>query len=457
MAVATEVGDGTSTLFWRDRWLMGQRLEDLALLLFSMIPGRIANKRTVSEALANNRWTRDIHGVVTVEVIMEVRNLCNLLAEVMLQPRVPDTHSWRLSNSGQYSAKASNAVGEVTQSGLNSLIVLGAWTLWRQRNACVFNAAPPSLTTALVMAGDEANLWCLAGAKGLSFITGLGHDVGVDPKSGPLNLAVKLPKNVKKPDLGPKTYIAYGVAQELGIGDSVTQLHCDMSDAVNILTHTEELHLKVKRVAAIEKKKDSLRNMQGKTAGKTNMSISKKDEQGEIDISLEPKASKDLLVEGNQSGGGALWDIFRREDVTKLKEYLMKHAEEFRHCNYEPVKQVSHPIHDQSFYLTKEHKINLKEEYGIEPWTFEQKLGEAVFIPAGCPHQVRNLKSSVKVALDFVSPENVQECIRLTKEFRLLPTDHRVNEDKLEVKKIALYALNKAIDDIAVYDHKERM
>jgi len=27
---------------------------------------------------------------------------------------------------------------------------------------------------------------------------------------------------------------------------------------------------------------------------------------------------------------------------------------------------------------------------GIEPWTFEQKLGEAVFIPAGCPHQVRN-------------------------------------------------------------------
>ena len=29
---------------------------------------------------------------------------------------------------------------------------------------------------------------------------------------------------------------------------------------------------------------------------------------------------------------------------------------------------------------------------GIEPWTFLQKLGDAVFIPAGCPHQVRNLK-----------------------------------------------------------------
>lgn len=29
---------------------------------------------------------------------------------------------------------------------------------------------------------------------------------------------------------------------------------------------------------------------------------------------------------------------------------------------------------------------------GIEAWTFEQSLGDAVFIPAGCPHQVRNLK-----------------------------------------------------------------
>ena len=29
---------------------------------------------------------------------------------------------------------------------------------------------------------------------------------------------------------------------------------------------------------------------------------------------------------------------------------------------------------------------------GIEPWTFVQNLGDAVFIPAGCPHQVRNIK-----------------------------------------------------------------
>jgi [histone H3]-dimethyl-L-lysine9 demethylase len=61
---------------------------------------------------------------------------------------------------------------------------------------------------------------------------------------------------------------------------------------------------------------------------------------GKIDISLEPKDDNAPFVEGNQTEGGALWDIFRREDVSKLHDYLMKHAKEFRHCNYEPVKQV---------------------------------------------------------------------------------------------------------------------
>lgn len=29
---------------------------------------------------------------------------------------------------------------------------------------------------------------------------------------------------------------------------------------------------------------------------------------------------------------------------------------------------------------------------GVEPWSFEQHLGQAIFIPAGCPFQSRNLQ-----------------------------------------------------------------
>ncbi|KEH42474.1 putative transcription factor C2H2 family [Medicago truncatula] len=302
------------------------------------------------------------------------------------------------------------------------------------------------------------------------FISSLPFKEYTDPFNGVLNLAAKLPKDVLQPDMGPKTYIAYGFAQELGRGDSVTKLHCDMSDAVNVLTHITEVKLDSKIINAIKtQKKNHLEQDKRELIGdnrdgepsidmldNTSSSINASYEQNSVrfvengsglcdekvvDPELKEVDKENSLLVGCNSLDGALWDIFRREDVPKLEEYLKKHFREFRHVYCSPLKQVVHPIHDQTFYLTIEHKKRLKEEYGIEPWTFVQKLGDAVFIPAGCPHQVRNLKSCTKVALDFVSPENVGECFRLTEEFRKLPVNHKSAEDKLEVKKMIIYAM----------------
>lgn len=46
------------------------------------------------------------------------------------------------------------------------------------------------------------------------------------------------------------------------------------------------------------------------------------------------------------------------------------------------------------------------------------------------------------MVLDFVSPENVTECIRLTDEVRLLPEDHKAKVDKLEVDFIRILITN---------------
>ncbi|XP_015886698.1 lysine-specific demethylase JMJ25 isoform X1 [Ziziphus jujuba] len=348
---------------------------------------------------------------------------------------------------------------------------------------------------------------------GAEFISCLPFKAYTHPRNGQLNLSVHLPKECLKPDMGPKTYIAYGIAQELGRGDSVTKLHCDMSDAVNVLTHTAEVTLTPQDLANIEKLKKkhfeqdqreiygngqtvdegckenrydepcslatnnqkhyscefgdpnniaAAEELAGPTIQQDGDASDSSFDDRQILKGLEPVVNQEksgnnceisINFENGQerlqaAEGGALWDIFRREDIPKLQKYLMKHFREFRHTHCRPLEQVVDPIHDQTFYLTLEHKRKLKEEYGIEPWTFIQNLGDAVLIPAGCPHQVRNLKSCIKVALDFVSPENVGDCIHLTEEFRKLPPNHRSNEDKLEVKKMTYFAMRDAVDTL---------
>ncbi|KAH9608508.1 hypothetical protein KSS87_016491 [Heliosperma pusillum] len=335
---------------------------------------------------------------------------------------------------------------------------------------------------------------------GAEFIRALPFKEYTHPRKGVLNLAAKWPMEYLMPDMGPKTYIAYGFPQELGRGDSVTKLHCDMSDAVNILTHTAEVtlataklkviselknkhsaqdqkeifskvhpgnHAEVKSLSdevenhASEQVSDGLCETQSCLSKTSTNSTELNDNigcsmaemvDGETDPGIEASSTE---FEGpEQCSGGALWDIFRREDIPKLEEFLKSHYREFRHIYCAPVNEVIHPIHDQTFYLLEEHKRKLKKEYGIEPWTFVQNLGEAVLIPVGCPHQVRNLKSCIKVALDFVSPENAQECMRLSEEFRLLPQNHRAKEDKLEAKKMIMFAAENALKDIQKSEKK---
>ncbi|XP_054808574.1 lysine-specific demethylase JMJ26-like isoform X2 [Prosopis cineraria] len=281
------------------------------------------------------------------------------------------------------------------------------------------------------------------------FISSLPYKEYTNPHKGVLNLASMLPEGYIKPDIGPKTYIAYGIPMELGRGDSVTKLHCDMSDAVNVLTHTFETPLDADLLATIEDLKEKhLKHDREELYG----------DGQEVEANVENGKATDFenkLIGYDSVEGGALWDVFRRQDVPKLQEYLKKHFREFRHVNCIPLQQVVHSIHDQTFYLTMDHKRKLKEEYGIEPWTFVQKLGDAVFIPAGCPHQVRNLKSCIKVALDFVSPESIHECIRLTQEFRTLPINHKAIEDKLEVKKMIIHAMSKVVGTLEKARKKE--
>jgi hypothetical protein len=52
--------------------------------------------------------------------------------------------------------------------------MLGVWVIWKHRSSCVFSGAAPSVPAALLVAKEEALLWTMARAKGLSLLQAIG-------------------------------------------------------------------------------------------------------------------------------------------------------------------------------------------------------------------------------------------------------------------------------------------
>jgi hypothetical protein len=62
VAVTTEVGNGSSTLFWKDKWLDGRSIKDIAPLVYALVPKRKSSKHTVLDALTGEKWNRGCAG-----------------------------------------------------------------------------------------------------------------------------------------------------------------------------------------------------------------------------------------------------------------------------------------------------------------------------------------------------------------------------------------------------------
>ncbi|KAI9295466.1 hypothetical protein K502DRAFT_277695, partial [Neoconidiobolus thromboides FSU 785] len=166
---------------------------------------------------------------------------------------------------------------------------------------------------------------------------------------GKFNLVSYLPDIHVVPDLGPKMYNSY--YYENGKEFGTTPLHLDAADAINIMNYSS----------------------------------------------------------GGPNEPGALWHIFKREDIEMLKKFILRYKKDYVNC---------HPIHDQAVYLTEKDLEGLANDYSVVSHQIYQKPGDAVLIPAGCAHQVQNLHHCIKTAMDFVAPESALICTQLTNEFR---------------------------------------
>ncbi|KAJ8408875.1 hypothetical protein AAFF_G00246930 [Aldrovandia affinis] len=249
-------------------------------------------------------------------------------------------------------------------------------------------------------------------------------------RDGRLNLASRLPNFFVRPDLGPKMYNAYGLISTEDRKVGTTNLHLDVSDAVNVMVYV------------------GIPRGEGDHEGEADITGSKEVmltiKEGDVD-----EVTKRRIYEANEKPG-ALWHIYGAKDAEKIRELLRKVGEEQGQEN----PPDHDPIHDQSWYLDQVLRRRLHDEYGVQGWGIVQFLGDAVFIPAGAPHQVHNLYSCIKVAEDFVSPEHVKHCFSLTQEFRHLSTTHTNHEDKLQVKNIIYHAVKDSVGTLKSHEPK---
>jgi hypothetical protein len=100
---------------------------------------------------------------------------------------------------------------------------------------------------------------------------------------------------------------------------------------------------------------------------------------GSTRLHLDLSDAVNLMVHSSPPAGTALWHIFAAVDTAKIREYLRKTFS----CS-----PGDDPIHSQQFYLGPSHLMGLKTAYDVIPYVVEQAVGEAIFIPAGCAHQV---------------------------------------------------------------------
>jgi len=232
-------------------------------------------------------------------------------------------------------------------------------------------------------------------------------------RTGELNLASRLPAFFAIPDLGPKMYNAYGSASYPKAG--TTNLHLDISDATNVIAYVGIPHDDVVGPKEID------------------------DTYETVDRACCEATKKRIRQPGVLPG--ALWHIFPAHSAEKIRRFLRRIA----HERAIVLNEHSDPIHDQAFYLDQDLLDRLYREEKVKGYAICQCLGDAVFIPAGAPHQVLNLHSCIKVAEDFVAPEHITHCFQLTQEFRHLSDFHTNHEDKLQIKNIIYHSVKDAL------------
>jgi len=108
------------------------------------------------------------------------------------------------------------------------------------------------------------------------------------------------------------------------------------------------------------------------------------DPHGSTKLHMDITDAVNIMVWANNCPDGkpgyALWHIWSAADAAILRRFFLE----------EGFGGLGDLIHGQSIYVNEAMRERLLTRYNVRPHAIHQRPGDAVFIPAGCAHQVRH-------------------------------------------------------------------
>lgn len=134
--VKITVGKGDKILFWRDRWIHGFAVKDIAPLLVQGVDTKTRNARTVAQAMIDERWAQDTQPQSTFGALLQMMHLRHAIATVPRDEQLDDNFAWPHDPSGVYSAKSTYT--QLCQGGIRSSTATSIWRSWAPLKCKIF-------------------------------------------------------------------------------------------------------------------------------------------------------------------------------------------------------------------------------------------------------------------------------------------------------------------------------
>ncbi|XP_020163130.1 uncharacterized protein [Aegilops tauschii subsp. strangulata] len=104
--VKISLGNGEKVLFWRDRWIHGFTVAEIAPTIMDFVSTRAHNSRTVRQALIDNAWAADVQGDISFTAHIHIANLCLAITTAPRNEEQADQFAWPADVTGAYTAKS---------------------------------------------------------------------------------------------------------------------------------------------------------------------------------------------------------------------------------------------------------------------------------------------------------------------------------------------------------------